>query len=252
MHERTVVSEFTRQAESFNRSSAATDADLLDVIVALAAAQPTERWLEAACGPGLIARRLAPTAGAVEGVDMTPAMIDVARREAAAARLRNVTFSVGDATALDCPDRRYDGAVARFALHHIPLPGRLARELARVVAPGGRIVLADHLADPLPAVAAWSQEIERLRDPSHWSCLSRARLRDLCAAAGLELEREDVMPLELDFDDWLRRGGGGDAVRALVEEALADPPGPPECFRVFEREGRRILRLQVWVARLSR
>src|SRR6187399_2222216 len=139
MQDERLVGEFTHQAESFNRSQAANARETLEALVDLAAPQPGERWLEAACGPGVVARALAPRAGAVHGVDLTPAMVELARREAA--RLENVSFSVGDATALADPDSAYDGAIARFTLHHVPVPARLVEELARVVRPGGAVVL---------------------------------------------------------------------------------------------------------------
>src|SRR4051794_34265166 len=129
MQRETIVAEFTQQAEAFNASAAARAAQTLDELVRLAAPQPGERWLEAACGPGIVSRMLGPLVGEVHGVDVTPAMVNVARREAAAAGLSNATFTVGDVTALDLPDASVDGAIARFAIHHVPVPSRLFKEL---------------------------------------------------------------------------------------------------------------------------
>ena len=243
MQDETLVGEFTHQAESFNASAAANAPETLQALVALAAPRSTERWIEAACGPGVVTRALAPHAAAVHGVDLTPAMIDLARREASAHP--NVTFAVGDATALPEPDGTYDGAIARFTIHHVPIPQRLVDELARVVKPGGAVVLADHVADDDPGAAAWAQEIERLRDPSHWASLTLARLRRLGDDAGLTLEQEEIGPLALDLADWLERGSGTAAARPLIERALADPPPDTDAFRV---EG-QTLRLRWWAAR---
>jgi len=132
-----VVREFTHQSESFNVAPVMRSADTLGRLVDLIPAAPGARWLDAACGPGLVARGLAARVGEVHGVDMTPAMVDVARREAASEGIGNAVFSVGDATALGFADASFDGAVTRFSLHHIPLPGRVVSELARVVRPGG-------------------------------------------------------------------------------------------------------------------
>jgi ubiquinone/menaquinone biosynthesis C-methylase UbiE len=251
MHDQTTISAFTAQAEGFNASSAANHAGLLDAILELAAPAAGERWLEAACGPGVVSRRLAPFAGSVTGFDLTPAMIELARKEAAAAGLDNVAFEVADATALPVPDASFDGAVTRFSAHHIPLAGRLFAELARVVAPGGAIVVVDHLADADRDAYAWSQELERLRDPSHWLSLTLGAARRTADAAGLTVERELIIPLELDFDDWLARGHADPAGQALAERALAERPSQAQCFEVVtQNDGARTLRLQIWAARL--
>jgi SAM-dependent methyltransferase len=243
MHEHTIVTQFTRQAESFNTAAVANAPETLDALVRFAGPGPAERWLEAACGPGLIARALAPVTRAVVGVDATPAMLEVARREAGG--VANAEFVLGDATALEFGDAEFDGAITRFSLHHIPVPSRVVAELARVVRPGGKVVLADHLVDDDAAAAGWATEVERLRDPSHWAALPLPRLRALGERAGLTLEEERIVPLALDYEDWLARGGGP---RALVEAALAERPGGAECLRVADG----VLRLRLWLARWRR
>jgi SAM-dependent methyltransferase len=246
MTDETLVGEFTHQAESFNRSQAANARETLAALVELAGPKPDERWLEAACGPGIVTRALAPRAGSVRGVDLTPAMVELARREAAG--LDNVTFEVGDATALDEADGAYDGAIARFTLHHVPVPARLVEEMTRVVRPGGAVVLADHLLDEDPEAAAWSAELERLRDPSHWASLPLERLRALAADAGLVLEREEIVPLALDLGEWLERGSGTATLRPLLERLLAAPPASARRFVV--RGG--TLTMTWWAARFRR
>jgi len=221
--------------------------EILDTIVDHAQPQRSERWLEAACGPGIVSRRFAPLAKSVHGVDLVPAMIDTARREAAAAGIDNLTFEVADATATELPTASFDGAVTRFSIHHLPVPARLFGELARVVRPGGRIAVLDHLADEEVEARAWSQEIERLRDPSHWACLSADRLRALGQRAGLQLTHQQRFAFELDFDDWLQRGTGDPTAQGLAELALSDRPAATECFTVQGRDQGRVLRLQMWL-----
>ena len=94
----------------------------------------------------------------------------IATCEAASVDLVNARFVVGYATALDLPDACVDGAVTGcFSLHHVPLPSRVVAEMARVVRPGGWVCLADHVTSDDGRETAWHQEIERLRDPSHWA-----------------------------------------------------------------------------------
>jgi len=227
-----VVEEFTQQSAAFNASPAMRSEETLGRLIELLPAASGERWLEAACGPGLVARSLAPRVGAVCGVDLTPAMIELARREAERDDLANVVFATGDVTRLEFEDAVFDGAVTRFSLHHIPLPGRVLVELARVVRPGGWVVVADHLTSEEMQVAAWHQEIERLRDPSHWACLSAARLRRLGETSGLRLAREEQWSLALDYEEWLERGSSGTQNRALIAHALAQRADAPAVFHV--------------------
>jgi ubiquinone/menaquinone biosynthesis C-methylase UbiE len=250
MHDEVIADEFTHQAESFNHNAVAYDPATLDALLSIAAPQPDQRWLDLCCGPGVVSRALAPLTGEVMGVDATSAMIDVAKREAD--QIPNLTFQVGDATDLSLPDESFDGAVNRFALHHIPVPARVFETLGRVTKPGGSVVVADHLRDVDGDAAAWSLELERLRDPSHWSCLTADQLRRAGQLAGLKLESEEAGPFELDFDDWLARGSGGLKNRAAIERALSDRPDGSDCFQVAQRDGVRVLRLQIWIGRFTR
>ena len=252
MHHETIVSEFTGQAASFNASAAANDRATLDALVRLAAPHAGERWLETACGSGVISRVLAPHVRAVHGIDMTPTMVDLACAEATSAGLGSVDFAVGDATATGVPDGAFDGAITRFSIHHIPLPIRVVDELARAVRRGGTVVVADHLGDDDAAALGWSQEIERLRDPSHWASLPVAGLRGLGERAGLVFDAEEIVPLEIDFDDWLARGSTGAENGPLIERALQAPPAAATCFAVDARDGGRVLRLQLWMSRWRR
>ena len=248
-YEESIRAEFTHQTESFAGSPALSGAAALGALVELVPADPAARWLETACGPAIVARAIAPRVGSVQGVDLTPAMVEKGREEAAAAGIGNVELSLGDATALDLPDDGFDGAVNRFSLHHIPLPGRVLAEMARVVRPGGWVVVADLLTDADGDAAAWHEQIERLRDPSHWACLTRERLLAAGAAAGLELETERTIPLDLDFDDWLGRGSGGPGAAALIERLLGEAPAGAESFRVVGGAGERRLLLRNSVSR---
>jgi hypothetical protein len=107
------------------------------------------------------------------------------------------------------------------------------------------VVLADHVVDDDVDAAAWETEVERLRDPSHWAALPLRRLRTLGERSRLTLEAERIVPLALDYEDWLARGGGP---RELVERALAERPGGAECLRVADG----VLHLRMWLARWRR
>jgi SAM-dependent methyltransferase len=240
-HSTSIRDEFAHQADAFARSPTMSLAETLGVVVELAPADPEARWVEIACGPGLIARAMAARVGSVTGLDLTPAMVEKARSEAAAAGVENVSFEVGDATALDHPDDSFDGAITRFSLHHIPAPVRVLEEMRRVVRPGGWVVVSDFVTDDEGEAAAWQEQIERLRDPSHWALLTPSRIAALGERAGLVADLQREVPFEIDFDEWRNRGSGGAANAELIERLLGEAPATARSFIVTDGADGRTL-----------
>lgn len=243
-HSTSIRDEFAHQADAFARSPTMSLAETLDAVVELVPEDGEARWAEVACGPGLISRAMAPRVGSVQGLDLTPAMIDKARAEAGAAGVENVSFEVGDATGLDLAPDSFDGAITRFSLHHIPAPVRVLEEMRRIVKPGGWVVVADHVTDDDGEAAAWHEQIERLRDPSHWACLTPARLGALGERAGLEPDLDRVVPFEIDFGEWLNRGSGGPTHAGLIDRLLGEAPASAASFVVSGEGDRRLLALR--------
>lgn len=96
------------------------------------------------CGPGRVTAHLAALGVRVSGIDLSPAMIDEARR-----RHPGLRFEVGSLTGLDVPDRALGGALVWYSTVHMP-PDVLTTvfaEVHRVLAPGGRLLTAFTIGD---------------------------------------------------------------------------------------------------------
>lgn len=119
----------------------ATIADLQDELVARLQPAPGLRWLDAATGTGETAKRAARAGADVVGVDIAPALVETARREAAEEGLQ-IRYDVGDAEALLYEDASFDVVSSSCGVMFAPDHAAVARELARVCRPGGRIGLA--------------------------------------------------------------------------------------------------------------
>ena len=104
------------------------------------------RVLEVACGRGGFALRLATQTGdrrpaEVIGVDFSDVAIERARATALERRAPNLSYRVGDATALEWPDRSFDAVISCETIEHVDDPPRAVREFGRVLRPGGRLYL---------------------------------------------------------------------------------------------------------------
>jgi arsenite methyltransferase len=142
-------------------------------------------------GPGTSAVQLARETGCrVVGIELAPASVAEAKQRATAAGVAaRVEFLQGDAEALPLPDASIDGVLSECALCTFPDKRAAARELARVLRPGGRLALSD-------MTAAQKRLPEGLRSLSAWvACIGGAERLDalvrLLEEAGLAIERAE-------------------------------------------------------------
>ena len=220
-HSTLIRDQFTRQATPFSTAIPITDAGALQMIVDAAAPGPDDTVLDVACGGGIVVCALAPHVSHASGIDMTPAMLDRARRLAAEKGITNVTWREGDVTPLPWPDGAFTIVVTRFAVHHFPDPSAVLREMVRVCAPGGHIVVADTCASADPAKAAAFNRLEKLRDPSHVRALPLTELQALFRMVGLGEPQVKFSELRDEVKNLLARSFPNPGDEAKVTEMFA-------------------------------
>ncbi|MCA0869736.1 methyltransferase domain-containing protein [Seohaeicola saemankumensis] len=96
-------------------------------------AAPGQEILDLCCGHGNVTRALLATGAKVTGLDFSPAMLEMARRNAPGA-----TYVQGDAMATGLPSGRFHGVTMGFGMPHVPDPPKAIAEAARLLRPGGR------------------------------------------------------------------------------------------------------------------
>ncbi|MGH7154719.1 MAG: class I SAM-dependent methyltransferase [Acetobacteraceae bacterium] len=233
LHHDLILDQFTRQATPFSTASTITDAGALAMIVDAARPARADAVLDLACGGGIVVCAFAPHVRHATGIDLTPAMLDQATALAKQKNATNVTFQLGDATALPFDDASFDIVVTRFSVHHFPHPLAALREMRRVCAPRGRVIVVDMYASEQPEQAAEWNRLERLRDPSHSRCLSLTELKALFTA--VELPPPGVTFYRLS-----------DAVQNLLARSFPNPGDEQKITAMFAAEP-ATNRMGIWV-----
>ena len=223
-HNSRILDQFTRQAAPFAAAAAIRNQEVLDRIVQWAGTCPDDTVLDVACGPGLLACAFARVARHATGIDMTPAMLDQARKTQQEQGLKNVSWQQGDVYSLPFSEGQFSIVSSRFAFHHLQDPLAALREMKRVCRTGGKIVVADMA--PLPTKVNALNAAERLRDPSHVRALTEQAFCGLFAQTGMPAPHISHYRLEGELEDLLSRSfpneGDADRLRTIFADSILD------------------------------
>ncbi|OLE37323.1 MAG: hypothetical protein AUG48_04805 [Actinobacteria bacterium 13_1_20CM_3_68_9] len=196
----------------------------LELVVDFAAPAGTERVLDIGTGAGHTALVLARRVSTVVLTDPVPAMLSTARRLFEEAAVRNAEFVEAVAERLPFPDASFDIVTTRLAAHHFDDVPLAFREMARVLRPGGVLIFVDTLAPEDSESAAYQDEVETLRDPTHRRIYTRREWIAFSEQAGLRTEKTEVVRKAHDFEPWLERGGEDLATLQRVRQRFRDAP----------------------------
>jgi SAM-dependent methyltransferase len=224
-------------------------------VIELAAPRRAERVIDVACGTGIVTRALAERVGPggrVVGVDLNPMMIEVARSLPAPAGA--IEWREGDGTALDLPDAAFDLACCQQGLQFFPDRAAGAAELRRVLATGGRAVVAAWQgldAHPLyaaladaeePHLAALGVEITRAELTAPFSLGDAGALRALLTGAGfgeVEIATRTIQARFPGADRFVERMEH--AYAAVMPRFAADPAAFQAYLDAIARDTRPIV-----------
>ena len=196
----------------------------LDRLVEIA--QPAPDWLvlDVATGGGHTALAFAPHVGHVVATDITPPMLENARAFIASRGVENVSFEPADAEDLPFADKAFDLVTCRIAPHHFPECDRFVQHAARVLKPGGLLLVQDQVVPEDRQAGAFVNEFERLRDPSHNRAYSESEWVRMFERAGLHVEHRELVVKPHDFASWAQRQDcAPDVIQQLVDMVQQAP-----------------------------
>jgi ubiquinone/menaquinone biosynthesis C-methylase UbiE len=198
----------------------------LQLVVEFAAPTGTERVLDIGTGAGHTALALAPRVSSVVLTDPVPTMLATAERLFTVAGVSNAEFVKAAAERLPFPDASFDIVSTRLAAHHFDDVPLAMGEVVRVLRPGGVFIFIDSLAPDDAESAAYQDEVERLRDPTHRRIYTQREWIAFCEDAGLRVARTEVVRKTHDFEPWLERGGEDAATLERVRARFREAPAP--------------------------
>lgn len=202
-HDKLIMDQFTRQAVPFASIPGHSAEEATKLLVKMANVGKGDVLLDVACGPGMLVCALAQYAKHVTGVDLVPAMIDLAKKAQQEKNLNNVSWDIGNVLSLPYKDGTFSVVVSRYTFHHFLDPKAVLQEMVRVVAPKGRVAVIDVFTSSLEQSAEYDR-VEKLRDPSHVHTLTLQQLQDVAASVGLEKLAVKFYKVEIELEQQLK------------------------------------------------
>jgi SAM-dependent methyltransferase len=223
-NDQAIQNRFGESAELYATSGVHCDPEDLRRMTEAVELTGDERVLDLGTGTAHTALAFAPLVREVVGLDLTEKMLQAGARLATERGIENLDLRLGNAQSIPFEDETFDLVVARQCPHHFADVALAIREAARVLRPGGQLLILDSISKPDPKLDTFMNAVEILRDPSHVRNYSLRQWKTFFEAASLVVTRQADWLLRIEFEGWIHRGGTALPAVTQLRAMLGDAP----------------------------
>ena len=221
-HNHSIIDQFTKQATPFAELKVHSNESEFQMMYELSGVNKYDTVLDIACGPGLVTTAFAIEAKHVTGIDITPAMIEKAKKIQKDKKLENISWKIGDVTDLPFDDESFSMVITRYSFHHFIEPESVFNEMKRVCKKDGTIMVVDVAIPPEKRHAY--DHLEKLRDPSHTHACTLEEMLNIANKLGLTQIKTQWYKLEAELEKQIKASfpdpGDDEKIRQIVKEDI--------------------------------
>lgn len=215
---------FSQFADRYVASQGHAKGGELELLIEMA--QPQSDWLalDIATGGGHTALKFAPSVRRVIAADISASMLEAARGNLRKNGVTSDGYVTTDAERLAFASNTFDLVTCRIAPHHFPDCFKFVQECARVLKPGGMLLIQDLAVPEEERAGRYLDAFERLRDPSHYRMYSELEWRGMYLDADLTVEHTELIFREAELILWAETQDCTPVVIERLQVMLAQAP----------------------------